>query len=508
MPKNVTQYDLLISCPGDICEEIQLIEQAVGEFNERYSDTLGISIRPRYWRKSSYAQSGGKPQELLNKQFVKDCDAAVALLWTRFGSPTDKYGSGTEEEIEIMLGEGKQVFMYFSEKPLPPSQYDSEEYARVQMFREKYKERGVYCTYSSNEDFSKLFFAHLSQHFLSMKKVAELSEKRAPQLCIRGIDENGRLCESPPIQAFQLNYKQSMDNLLEQIGQMYQDIAGIHLSQRDVDAGNNALMVTMNSALTTIYPPVTITSDCKVLLLQVARQLLGLTLPDDFFNLGNLSKDSLSATRFGQPSLIGTEEEKKKYKLIKQLQALITDYSDWLPVETAFCGMKCVKLAIENSGTAIDEDIEVTLTLDKEAFLLPSEFPAISNETMKHLLKKFDLVEVFGIAGTVQYMGYDSSINHVRSVNLGSQLIPLGDYDYTKDYEYALRNVFCYDFYFDENSYILKLKFDYIKHHTTVAFPTAIFLKNTLSSISYTITSQNSADIVRGSISIVEEKLS
>lgn len=224
-----------------------------------------------------------------------------------------------------------------------------------------------------------------------------------------------------------------------------------------------------------------------------------------FFNLGNLSKDSLNPAAFGQPTLRGTEREKKKFKLIKQLQTLITDYSDWLPVETAFCGMKCIKLAIENSGTAIDEDIEVTLILDKKAFRPLSEFPVIDNKVMKHLFQKLDLIEIFGIPSTVQYMDYDSSMDHARSVNSGPPLIPLGDYDYTEDYEDALLNVFCYDCYFDEPNYILKLKFDYIKHHTTVAFPTAIFLKSTADSISYTITSRNSADIIHGTINIVND---
>lgn len=35
--------------------------------------------------------------------------AAVAIFWTKFGTPTDKYGSGTEEEIEEMLSSNKQV---------------------------------------------------------------------------------------------------------------------------------------------------------------------------------------------------------------------------------------------------------------------------------------------------------------------------------------------------------------------------------------------------------------
>ena len=56
MPKNVVQYDLLISCPGDITTEISIIEDAVSQFNTQFSNTLGISIQIKYWRKNSYAQ--------------------------------------------------------------------------------------------------------------------------------------------------------------------------------------------------------------------------------------------------------------------------------------------------------------------------------------------------------------------------------------------------------------------------------------------------------------------
>ena len=31
------------------------------------------------------------------------------MFWTRFGTPTDEYGSGTEEEIEIMLPDGTNL---------------------------------------------------------------------------------------------------------------------------------------------------------------------------------------------------------------------------------------------------------------------------------------------------------------------------------------------------------------------------------------------------------------
>ena len=68
MPKNIIQYDLLISCPGDITSEIDIIEDTVIQFNTQFSDALGISIRTKRWQKNSYAQSGGKPQELLTNK--------------------------------------------------------------------------------------------------------------------------------------------------------------------------------------------------------------------------------------------------------------------------------------------------------------------------------------------------------------------------------------------------------------------------------------------------------
>ena len=45
MAQNVTLYNLLISCPGDIKEEVALIESAVEEFNEFLFDyTSKISL--------------------------------------------------------------------------------------------------------------------------------------------------------------------------------------------------------------------------------------------------------------------------------------------------------------------------------------------------------------------------------------------------------------------------------------------------------------------------------
>ena len=189
MAKKVAQYDLLISCPGDIEDEISIINKVVKQFNEQFSDVLDINVRTKHWTKNSYPESGGEPQKLLNKQLVKDCDAAIAIFWTRFGTPTDEYGSGTEEEIEEMIEAGKQVFMYFSEKPLPPSKTakNMSEYNKVCEFRERYKSKGLYYTYCSDDEFSKQLFAHISQYFLSLKTIQDTQQQKSPKLSVQSI---------------------------------------------------------------------------------------------------------------------------------------------------------------------------------------------------------------------------------------------------------------------------------------------------------------------------------
>ena len=121
------------------------IKESVESFNRVFGRINNIEVVTKHWSTDSYPQSGDKPQELLNKQLVRDCDAAVALFWTRFGTPTDKYASGTEEEIEEMLSAGKQVFMYFLDVPVNPSQVDMEQYKKIIDFREKYKDKGIYA---------------------------------------------------------------------------------------------------------------------------------------------------------------------------------------------------------------------------------------------------------------------------------------------------------------------------------------------------------------------------
>lgn len=492
MSRKIIQYDLLISCPGDIKSELTLIEKAVSDFNTTFSDALGISIRTMHWSKNSYAQSGGRPQTLLNEQFVRDCDAAVALLWTRFGTPTDQYGSGTEEEIEIMLEAGKQVFMYFSDKPISPSAHNPAEYERVNAFRKKYKDRGIYFTYSSDEEFSQLFFAHLSQHFLAEKKVAEVKAERKSKLRLMGITQDDILQQNAVFQDFFLAADRTTDGDIEEIRSIICEASKIHLQTTFSERG---LGLSLNKAVEI--------SNAQVDVISAVAKLLEIDLPKDFFCLGNLTEE-FNLAHLSRANYDGTEEEIRKYELLTKLYEKIVDFSEWQKVLDNFHGISCVRLALSNTGTAVDEDIDITLKVPQSAFRTLDELPLLSEETMKYLTDDCDMDTIFGIKCTAEFNDYDSSLlsNRTPSVVQGVSDI-FGQTDYAQNYRNVLEDIFCYDVYQTGNVCVIKLKFDYIKHHTSIAFPSAILLKEPVKSIPYTITSKNSAEIIEGTIQVV-----
>lgn len=500
MPKNIVQYDLLISCPGDITSEIPVIEDAVSQFNTQFSDALGISIRTKHWRKNSYAQSGGKPQALLNEQFVNDCDAAVAILWTRFGTPTDEYGSGTEEEVEIMLSSGKQVFMYFSDKPLSPSQMNGESYKKVQAFRDKYKDRGIYFTYSSDDEFRTIFFAHLSQYFLSEKRVAEVKSERHSELKIVGIDQSQHISDNAPFIRFIPNAKMTKSRYLEKIRALFDDISARKLKKR-VEMPKDIAEYTLS-----VKEPVEISENEQKIICSLAKQL-GINIAEDFFDLGNLSRSTIASNIMGRPSITGTRAEEEKYDAIQELLGTRAEVLKWAPIENTFTDKKCLKLALQNCGTAVDEDIEISLIIPKNGFLSISEFPKFNNDEMDYLLNDCNMHEIFGICSTSMYSSYDSSISTNRRFSPRVSMPPIfpgHTPDYSNDFESELADVFCYSCFDEGEKCIVKLKYGYIKHNTTIAFPSVIFVKELFETIPYTITSKNSPTIVSGEIKVTD----
>ncbi len=493
MPRQIVEYSLLISCPGDVVEEIKIINDVINKFNSMYTDTLGLRVRVKHWSTDSYAESGAKPQQLLNKQFVYDCDAAIAVLWTRFGTPTDKYGSGTEEEIEYMLQMGKQVFMYFSDIPVPPSKQDGEQYIRIKIFKDRYKERGLYFEYSSLERFKDLFLAHLSQYFLTLDKIEEVTEKIEPKLRLKSIS-NDRLDDKLVISKFDTGAYAKTKQVKDEIKGLFTHIETYKVASKKISIEDSIGLSSMFQG-----KPVAISKNMEEIISKLA-EVMDINISESFFDLGDLKTSVVSL----DSNLQGTSDEQKKYYSIIELYEKILFVIGWKPFEEQLERYMCIRLAVINEGTKFDEDIDVTLEFKKGDVILHNELPRPESNYF-NIIKEDAVQKIFGISKTILYQDYWSSIkkSSVDNNTINSTMYPFNS-NVSEEEEYLneLDQEFVYEYYESEDKKVLNIHYDYLKHNTAVAFPTVIFVKEELNKIIYRIKSKNMVEEVQGELKV------
>ena len=117
---------------------------------------------PVKWETHSVPALGNRPQEIINRQIVKDADLLVGIFWTRIGTQTGNYVSGTVEEIEQFVNKNKPVMLYFSEAPISPVRIDIEQFTVLKSFRENMRLRGLTESYSDLIDFRNKFTRQLN----------------------------------------------------------------------------------------------------------------------------------------------------------------------------------------------------------------------------------------------------------------------------------------------------------------------------------------------------------
>jgi len=123
-----------------------------------------------HWRDDAYPVVGTSAQAAINKQIADHADLVLACLWTRFGTPTDGYGSGTEEEIERARVGGRQIFLYFVEKPVSPGQIDVAQWTAVAEYRKRCESGSLFAVAQDERELVSDF-----KHKLELFFVAEMN---------------------------------------------------------------------------------------------------------------------------------------------------------------------------------------------------------------------------------------------------------------------------------------------------------------------------------------------
>ena len=166
MSFSATVYKVMIASPSDVPDEREIIRDVVHEWNAVHAEHHHAILIPAGWETHSSPAMGERPQGIINKQVLADCDLLIAAFWTRLGSPTGKAPSGTVEEIQEHLAAGKPAMLYFSTAPVRLGSVDNEQYKALETFKKECYAKGLIDTYDSLEEFRRKLVRQLAHTML------------------------------------------------------------------------------------------------------------------------------------------------------------------------------------------------------------------------------------------------------------------------------------------------------------------------------------------------------
>lgn len=158
---------LFLASPGDVQAERGKVPAIVAQLNRMLGDYLGVHLELVQW-KTHVAPDMGRPQAIINQQ-IRDYDIFVGIMWKRFGTPTGKAESGTEEEFNLayanwQLYQRPRILFYFSQAAYTPKSRDElEQWGKVLAFKEKLERKGLPRDVQSPEEFAELLREHLAK---------------------------------------------------------------------------------------------------------------------------------------------------------------------------------------------------------------------------------------------------------------------------------------------------------------------------------------------------------
>ena len=177
MAKNKTHLQIFIASPMDVYAERKVMKDVIDEFNQIANYNIHLDLV--MYETDTYPAIGNDAQDVINTQIGDNYDIFIGIMWGRFGAPTPRANSGTEEEFSRAVSRLKvpniQIMFYFKEEGISPSDIDIEQFTRVQNFKTSISQKygALYHTFNNTEDFRSKVRLHLNKVVQSWMKQNE-----------------------------------------------------------------------------------------------------------------------------------------------------------------------------------------------------------------------------------------------------------------------------------------------------------------------------------------------
>ncbi|MCZ4243619.1 hypothetical protein [Pedobacter punctiformis] len=208
MPEIVKKFKILIASPSDVIDERESIVEIVSELNQTYGNRNNIIIELIKWEThSAPGVSTSDTQSLIDHDLGKDYDLFVGILWKKFGTKTQKYDSGTEQEFRnvyerfLQHPESVQILFYFKMASVPMEDINIDQISKIQSFKNDLGEMGVfYWQYNTIQDFQQFLRIHIPRRIDHLNKL------------------NEKMIEIEPIESYSSNVLENIINDEEELG--------------------------------------------------------------------------------------------------------------------------------------------------------------------------------------------------------------------------------------------------------------------------------------------------
>lgn len=222
--------NIFLACPNDIDAEKEILQKVVDEINIMLSSHVNARLNLLDYKNSIVPDMGAYPQAVINQQITGKFDILIGIFWTRIGTPTKNFESGSVEEIENVINFNSlhqdsqiQIMTYFKTEPINPNLIDVDQLQKLNAFRYSLSNRGVlYDEFSNPQDFEQNLRFHLTQVLLNLSsKSATFTGNDKPNIGAIAQDDNLEFLDYVEINSTETNLaSQILDGFGKSLSEM------------------------------------------------------------------------------------------------------------------------------------------------------------------------------------------------------------------------------------------------------------------------------------------------
>lgn len=498
------KYTILLSAPSDVDVYLKNVQKAITKYNQQLGFDTGIIFETKHWKEDVYPDYGSSAQDIINKQIVEKSEIVIALFGARIGTPTDKFESGTIEEIVKISEMGGKVLTFFATgKLVDIGSMDPVQLAKVQAFKKKYF--GLYNEFSSVKKLEEGVYTALKNLAVSLRNEdgAVLQIKSYAQETVYDY------------LAFEhFDFSAHFSSFEDDIQKQYEQVNNIKIALPEKETKylksyfNNPFLDSILAkenekpivVATAVYgEAVTFSEEVKLTIIEYYRDK-NITIDDDFFYIGDLRKkdEPIFETRY-----YGTDLEKKRYEAIISLYNKIIEYTGIVDFISHFHKHYRLTLVLENSGKVFCDDISILLKFSAKGF---------------NTLKEIEFTELNSAQQLQSFVGEclrPKATTSIDDMYEGSTFLPdfipqpinFGGYtnytqpdlDYYNNYlEAELSNIYPYIIDNKNGEIKLKISIKELKQFSSIFICGALIFDEPINEIEYTITTKSLGRQIKG----------